>query len=590
MSIMKARQVVRPLTIALLAVVVLVTTAFLMPLAITSVSQSAPSIPPTISPLPNTPDASPSTQISVLGIDPKAIISVAVDGSKTQSHSGQLRSYSDGSGASFVLDRAFAPGEHVHVTVKYRNGSKSALAKSNFTVLSKLGSINVPLVERKMRYMRVVSNPNVRPSPVRVSEVKKNKLAPGYILLTPDNTDLLIIDSSGQTVFAAPAPKGERLADFKVQHYLGKPVLTWWHGPMKGGVGSGTHEIVDQSYRRVAQVTAGNGYRHADLHEFVITPRNSALITVYVPARMDLRSKGGSANGGVVDSIVQEIDIPTGLVKFQWHALGHIDIAESDEKMDKPWDAFHMNSIQEGPDGDLLLSIRHTSALYNVDRRTGQIKWRLGGQRSSFTLGRGVRFGYQHDARFLSPNLISLFDNRYRSPVRGKPSSRAQVIKLDIERHTANLVKDYNAPGQCADSQGSAQVLPNGNVFVGWGSSSAFSEFAENGQLLLKGRLSAESYRSYRAPWVGLPSYPPDIAIRRTAGGIKIYASWNGATEVSSWQVLAGKSAKSLRPIRTVERTSFETTIDLPRTDGYYAVAALNKTGKVLGSSRTVKP
>ncbi|NED60298.1 hypothetical protein G3I15_05085, partial [Streptomyces sp. SID10244] len=70
------------------------------------------------------------------------------------------------------------------------------------------------------------------------------------------------------------------------------------------------------------------------------------------------------------------------------------------------YDPFHINSIALDPDGDLVISMRDTSTVYDVDIRTGAIKWRLGGKHSTFTLGRGVQFAFQHDAEFASPNTI----------------------------------------------------------------------------------------------------------------------------------------------------------------------------------------
>jgi pimeloyl-ACP methyl ester carboxylesterase len=57
---------------------------------------------PTISPAPGTPDVSPETQISILGVKPHRIRSVRATGSETGGHPGTMRRYWDARGASFI--------------------------------------------------------------------------------------------------------------------------------------------------------------------------------------------------------------------------------------------------------------------------------------------------------------------------------------------------------------------------------------------------------------------------------------------------------------------------------------------------------
>ena len=169
-------------------------------------------------------------------------------------------------------------------------------------------------------------------------------------------------------------------------------MLTWWQGRiLELGFGQGEDEIYNTSYQPVAHVRAGNGYR-ADLHEFLLTPQGTAWIDAFDPVELDLTSIGGSAHDVVNDSIVQEIDVKTGLVMWEWHALGHIPLRDSysaDARTRANWDYVHVNSIDPGTDGDVLLSARNTWAIYDVNMHTGGFIWRIGGKLSSFKRGPG---------------------------------------------------------------------------------------------------------------------------------------------------------------------------------------------------------
>ena len=73
---------------------------------------------------------------------------------------------------------------------------------------------------------------------------------------------------------------------------------------------------------------AGNGYSF-DLHEFTITPRNTALVLAYERFKRDLRPGAARATREIVDNIVQEIDLATGAVLFEWHSFGNVSPDES---------------------------------------------------------------------------------------------------------------------------------------------------------------------------------------------------------------------------------------------------------------------
>lgn len=555
----------------------------------------------TVSPQPNTPDASPTTQISLLGVHPKTIKSVSVRGSHSGGHTGFLRSYSDNSGGSYVLTAPFRAGETVTVRICYITGKVTRATHYSFKVatpgppLSGFSLTNV----NPNGGLYFASEPTLRPPRVSIQSSNKG-LAPGYVLLTPTGISKsktllpgsrgpLIVDQRGNTVWFLPTPLGQMAFNLRVQRYRGKRVLTWWQGFYAyPGAGNGSGQIYDSAYRRVAEVNAGNGYS-VDLHEFTITRRGSALVGISAPIVMTARSRNRLHTGVVMDSIIQEIDIPTGLVKFEWHALAHVKLDAIPSTVGRPPEPYHLNSIAESRTGDLLVSFRDTSALYLIDHKTGKIRWTLGGKTSSFKVGRSARFACQHNAQFVgrSDSVISLFDNE-GSPFRKHgPASRGEVLRLDFRKHEATLVREYKVGRLEVPNQGAMQVMANGNVFVGWGALPFFSEFSKTGRRLLAGKIiHGATYRAYKAAWSGNPTYPPSFTSRISGSRLAIYVSWNGATEVKSWRILSGPSAGQLAPITSSKRTGFETVITVPRKSGaFFAVAAVDRKGKVLRTS-----
>jgi hypothetical protein len=352
--------------------------------------------------------------------------------------------------------------------------------------------------------------------------------------------------------------------------------------------------IFDHSYREIARFGAGNGYE-GDHHEFLITPQNTALITIYSKVPIDLSSVGGPTDGSVLEGIVQEIDIETAEVLFEWHSLEHVALEESywnpKEDQEDSFDYFHINSIDVYDDGHLLISARRTSTVYKVDRKTGEVLWRLGGKKSNFEMGPGTITDYQHDARRHPDGTITIFDN---SNINKDVQSRGIVLKLNEDAMTATLLREYTHPDTVfSDTQGNVQILPNGNVFMGWGSEPYFSEFSHDGKLLFDASFPSEleSYRAFRFPWKGQPQDAPAVVAESgPEHRVTLYVSLNGATEVHAWEVLAGSGPDELEPVGSAPRKGFETALTLQTDELYVAVKAKDSSGQVLGTSKTLKP
>jgi hypothetical protein len=432
------------------------------------------------------------------------------------------------------------------------------------------------------------SRPDLR-IPTFAVDVHRPGAAPGLILVSPygapkGQAGAVIADSFGGSVWEYPCDL--EIDNFGVQTYQGNPVLAWWQGRIQDGHGVGSYVIANDSYQPIARVQAGNGLR-GDLHEFLLTSQGTALLTCYRIASADLRSVGGSRNGTIQDACFQEVDVASGTVLLEWHRLGHIDLSESYWPTGPLWDYVHLNSVDVDVDGNLLASSRNTHTVYKIDRSSGEIIWRLGGKRSDFAIGPGGRFAWQHDVRIHPGGTMTIFDNE-GSPFVAGGQSRALVLSIDEQRMTAKLAHEYRHPqALAASSKGSVQLLPNGNVFVGWGAEPFISEFSQSGELLFDARLGDDYifYRAFRAPWSGSAPGTPDVATRRTGTHTDIYVSWNGDTNVTHWTALAGTSPTSLAPAAASKRTGFETRLSVPSSFTHAAVSGSNSSGTTITMS-----
>jgi hypothetical protein len=432
-----------------------------------------------------------------------------------------------------------------------------------------------------------VSRPDLKLPGLTVIATDDRPAAPGLLLLAPYNAPApaqagaLIVDNTGQPVWEQPLASLVT-TDFRVQQYRGRPMLTWWEGLIRLGHGVGRYVIADAAYTPVAHLDAGHG-RQGDLHEFLLTDRGTALLTTYSVVPADLRSVGGLRDDTIQDAIFQEIDLASGRVLMEWHSLDHIPMSESYWPVGRNWDYVHLNSIAVDRDENLLVSSRNTHTVYKLDRRTGAIIWRLGGKRSDFTLASNAVFRWQHDARRQPDGSITLFDN-------GDDVSRAVVLNIDEAARRASLRRAYTHPSELySDSQGNVQVLPNGNVLVGWGAQPYVSEFTAGGDLIFDGRLDAGyiSYRAYRAPWSAAVTDVPAVVAVRATGHTDVHVSWNGATRVTHWTVLAGAQGNAI--VGSARRTGFETIIRVPRTLRRLRVAANDAAGRVLSTSAAIE-
>lgn len=451
-----------------------------------------------------------------------------------------------------------------------------------------------------------VSEPGLHPPELRVEipEAREHPL-PGLIMTTNfyDLTKAPIVGQSGpmildgdlQPVWFRPVPEDVIAGNLEVHRWRGKPVLAWWEGVLTetGETASGEYVIVDQNYRELARIEGRDDWI-LTLHEFEIRG-DEAWVTANRNVQADLSEYGGVSNGVLVDSGVQRYDLRTGEPLSTWSARDHIDPAESESQPPPngfPWDAYHINSIDVTGDGQMLVSMRNTWAAYMVDADRGRIEWRLGGKRSDFDLPRAARFEWQHDVQARRGSVVSLFDNHccefsgVGEYLEATGSSRALTLKLDPERRTARLTRELSH-GITFNSQfmGSAQELPGGRAFVGWGQVPYLSAFDGSGELVFDAALPPPNltYRAYVQRWTGRPPHDPRCVAEPGAGRTTIYASFNGATELARWRVLAGSERVAQK-----RKDGFETALSLAGRPSGLTVQALDDAGRVIGSCEPV--
>jgi EmrB/QacA subfamily drug resistance transporter len=458
-----------------------------------------------------------------------------------------------------------------------------------------------------------VTEPTLHPPKVHQDgPTLTGKLADGYIFTANfynlnypplvGQSGPLILDDKLQPVWFQPVPEKVVASNLSLQTYEGKPALAWWQGVVTntGATESGEDVVVNQHYQTVARLKATAGWV-ITLHALVISGVD-AWVTANKNIAKNLSNYGGAYNGALIDSAVQEYNIKTGKLLHNWDALDHIPLGDSYASVPTngfPWDAYHVNAIDLSGNGTFLVSMRDTWAAYLVDIDTGKIEWTLGGKKSSFKFGPGAAFQWQHDVAFGPGSTVTMFDDHCCQLTGGGTSvpataaSRGLVLNLNQQTRTATLAAQYTGQNRFeTEYMGDTQPLANGNTFVGWGSEPYFSEYSRSGQQLLEANFPGHdlSYRETLEPWVGEPLTAPAGAARQQSGKTTVYASWNGATQVASWRVLAGPSAGRLSAVRTTAKAGFETAIPVPAGYESFKLQALGAGGHVIGVSGAFSP
>lgn len=403
-----------------------------------------------------------------------------------------------------------------------------------------------------------------------------------YLLITPRGkvaeSTPMILDVNGSLVWAATKKYGQ-VYNLQVQSYKGQEYLTFWAGDdTVGGHGVGTHYMLDQQYREQYRIKAANGLG-ADLHAFTITANDTALISIYDKKFADVESMPGyHRKGWIWDSVFQELDLQTGEAIFEWRASDHIDVSKSyhpigEMEESDPRDVYHINSVRKDTLGNFLVSSRYLRAVLYIDGITGKVLWQLGGKDNSFhdlSNGTATTFLGQHDADILEredkhnhakkTHFITFFNNNADWDNTTDIQSKGARIEISLDDMTARLDLSLSTSNSTtttrpilSSSQGSYQTLPNGHIVLGYGFNAAMAEFSETGELLCSMLFQpssrfdtgdVQSYRNLRFNWTGFPrdtkprlvgEVDGSSSSEEEEGDVKLYMSWNGATEVSRW-------------------------------------------------------
>ena len=595
-----------------------------------SASASAPAQADAVNvfPAPGTLTASPETQISFRGVPEGALPAPTVRGSITGLHDVGLLDHSDGQGVSLVPVEPFAAGETVTVSsaldidgatdgsYTFTVATPVVLPEGPPSLLDELDEAQLPAGEAGA-YPRLarapaataaaaaqaaaatdpphyVSRPDLRPPRIQVLNASPGR-GEGLLLTAPmlsgAQTDrgVMLHDDAGEVVWFRPGVEASR-NDLQKISWFGRDALIFLESV---GFDVADWVVLDDTYREVGRFGAGNGYV-ADVHDVIVTDRGTAYVMIYSPILQDLSPFGGRADAVVTEGVVQEIDLGTGAVLFEWHSLapGNIPVTDTFFSLTNAQvDYIHLNSMAIDDDGNLLLSGRHTSSVTKVDRTTGAVIWRFGGKRSSFTFPNDAGPNFPHDARRRGDGTLSVFDNRAQLQPRYSRGARWQ---LDESTMTATMVQEWrHDPDLFTSIVGNNTEMPNGNSMISFGTSGTATEY--RGQTPVFETDYAEpgifTYRTYRETWHATPAEPPALAVDHSSlEVVTAWMSWNGATEVATWRLLAGSSASSLRVIGTAARTGFETSLSGPAraSDTVFVAQALGAMGQVIGTSSPV--
>lgn len=473
-----------------------------------------------------------------------------------------------------------------------------------------------------------VSRPDLKPPKWNLTVHHPDLVAPGYWFVSPyvsprdkeDETDNWIgphiYDSHGELVWSGTEMfnNGPDTMSFQMHNVRGRELMTTLDWSMGQGV------IWDNHYEIVETVDI-YGDSRTNAHEFHFVQDGSRAVVIktkYETSSLEDARAAGLNNGKECHAHwdgIHEYDTETWETTWEWNSKGHIFLNESTyaetpiEKRCDPshlgWDFIHCNSIDKNAEGDYFLSCRHSNTIYKISHKDGSILWRLGGSMSDFDQGNLV-FGRQHNIRVREENgthtMISFLDNA-KGQDQQPPShehSRGLLLALDEKNMKSTVLKEILHPDlDYAPKRGNYQVLPNGNVFMGWSTKALHSEHAPDGTMVMQARMEAGwlgSYRNYKFDFVGQPLSVPDVHSAgygiegRDAARTVIHTSWNGATEVDAWRfykTIATGQVKKL--LGTRGKRGFETMIEIEGYASYVIVEGVDKSGTVLGSSGVFK-
>lgn len=488
-----------------------------------------------------------------------------------------------------------------------------------------------------------VTRPELKAPRYMVAKHHPESISPGYWFVTPytrvgvtpttGGKDYLpctngahIYDGEGELVWSGACLYDNRnVFNFRPLDINGSSFFTFFLPGEEHGFNLGPDRrlpagvLMNNQYEEVSK-TRSNG-SILDGHEFRILPGGqTTLLTTLSSADADAKLLGQQGIKKVLNTGFQEEETGTSIPVFNWDPISYgVMINESCDtkgmtqpgRNGRPWDFFHINSVDKFDNGDYLVSGRHMSTIYRISGVDGHIIWRLGGCYegiSDFAMEEGLPFFWQHHARIRSENathlIISLFDNESEDTDRGFNPGRTppvgKIMILDTKAMTAKMLRRFDRPdGGQSPALGSVMVLDDdvytSNVFIDWAFDGYISEYDGEGRLIMEARFLSDrkkSYRAYKLPFKGMPTEAPvlkvlPIGYSDDEAASAFYVSWNGATEVVSWAFYGGqrRDMKSFKPLAMVKRRGFETSWVCPGVVKYAYAEAFDRDGNSIGFS-----
>ncbi len=463
---------------------------------------------------------------------------LSVTGNKSGKHTGKVILAEKGKTLIFKPDKQFEDGEKVIVKLNegLKTASREEIPALQYSFETSKINLNRKLKANPEKYYKLLY-PDLYNYENRVSKMEShqnnslsksytlqkdslpsdfpkiiinvdNNPSPGFLFFSPfifpasRPTYNIITDNYGIPVYYKKMHRG-RTYDFKKQP---TGVLSYFEN------GPNQHYLLDSSYTIIDSLQMQNGYT-TDVHELVILDSGYVLLQSfdYEQVGMDTVVEGGNPNATVIALVIQELNLNDNKkMVFQWRSLDHIPITDATKDIDLKGgtiDYIHGNTIEPDMDGNLIISSRHLDEVTKINRETGNIIWRLGGEyckNNEFTfINDPIGFSHQHDVRRLPNGNLTLFDNgNLHSP----QFSRAVEYHLDEVNKTAELVWEFrNDPSTYTYFMGSTRRLSNQNTIIGWASWSkpAISEVSIDGfvELQISFPDTIINYRVHKFPW-----------------------------------------------------------------------------------------
>ena len=485
-----------------------------------------------------------------------------VEGSKSGLHAGQTILADDHKTVIFKPFNLFTPGEQVTVNVNslHLDSQTSYVPLSyDFKVAinqqpgspgsSELSAPPIPDKPPRSAFPDFLTVPQDIPH-YTVTTTGSNPgegdifVSPFYWTKAKVGSYLMILNDQGQLVYYQSVADSLDAWDFKEQP---NGLLSYYDQK------NSTFYLMNSHYQVTDSYQAGDGYS-ADLHDLQILPNGDALLMIYDAETIDLSKivSGGKPDATVTGLVIQELD-PSKNVIFEWRSWDHFSLFDSTSSLtDQDIDLVHGNSLALANDGNLLLSSRNLNEITKINLQTGEVMWRLGGKANMFTFVNSQIFAYQHDVRQLPNGDLTVFNNQGTQEAPA-PSGGIEY-KIDETHKTVTQVWGFaHTPPVFTTFMGNVQRLADGNTVLGWGAPSqatgysffSMTEVDPENQTIFELVFDQpyDSYRAFRFPWQGFPSAPPDLAYKVDGNVLTLGYSWNGATDVASYQVYGGDFA-----------------------------------------------